>query len=69
MTPQRSYVRLTVYMSKNLEEGHRWLAQAQRGGMEDAEGAAYEYYTHEVANECLKYATSLLKNVERLLTK
>ena len=34
-----------------------------------AEGAAYEYYTQEVAHECLKYATSILSSVEKLLSR
>jgi len=34
-----------------------------------AEGAAYEYYTQEVAHKCLKCATSILSSVEKLLSK
>jgi len=34
-----------------------------------AEGIASEYYTQEMAEKCLKYATSILNGVERLLTK
>ncbi len=34
-----------------------------------AEGAAYEYYTQEVANNCLRYATSILSSVEKLLSR
>ena len=34
-----------------------------------AEGAAYEYYTQGVANKCIKYATSILTSVDRLLSK
>jgi HEPN domain-containing protein len=34
-----------------------------------AEGAAYEYYTREIANKCIKHATSILSSVDRLLSK
>jgi len=34
-----------------------------------AEGAAYEYYTQEMAERCIKYATSILTSVDRLLTR
>jgi len=34
-----------------------------------AEGAAYEYYTQEMADRCIKYATSILTSVDRLLTR
>jgi len=34
-----------------------------------AEGTASEYYTQEMAEKCLKYATSILKSVERFLTR
>lgn len=34
-----------------------------------AEGAAHDYYTQEMAERCIKYATSILSTVERLLSK
>lgn len=34
-----------------------------------AEGAAHEYYTQEMADKCIRYATSILSAVERLLSK
>jgi HEPN domain-containing protein len=34
-----------------------------------AEGAAHEYYTREMADKCIRYATSILSAVERLLGK
>jgi HEPN domain-containing protein len=34
-----------------------------------AEGSAHEYYTQEMADKCIKYATSILNSVERLLGK
>jgi len=33
-----------------------------------AEGAAYEYYTREMADKCIRYATSILSAVEKLLS-
>jgi HEPN domain-containing protein len=33
-----------------------------------AEGTASEYYTQEMAERCLRYATSILNKVERLLS-
>ena len=33
-----------------------------------AEGTASEYYTQEIAEECLRYATSILNRVDRFLT-
>ena len=34
-----------------------------------AEGAAYEYYTQEMADKCIKYATSILTSVTKSLTR
>ena len=34
-----------------------------------AEGAANDYYTQEMADRCIRYATSILSTVERLLNK
>ncbi len=34
-----------------------------------AEGAAYEYYTKEMADECIKYATLILTSVDKFLTR
>ena len=34
-----------------------------------AEGAAYEYYTQEMADKCIKYATLILTSVDRLLAR
>lgn len=34
-----------------------------------AEGAAHEYYIPEMADKCIRYATSILSSVERLLSK
>jgi HEPN domain-containing protein len=34
-----------------------------------AEGAAHEYYTQEMADKCIRYATSILSSVDRLLSK
>ena len=34
-----------------------------------AEGAAHDYYTQEMADRCIRYATSILSTVERLLNK
>jgi HEPN domain-containing protein len=34
-----------------------------------AEGAAHEYYTQEMADRCIKYATLILSSVDRLLSK
>jgi HEPN domain-containing protein len=33
------------------------------------EGASYEYYSEELAERCIKYATSILSNVESALTR
>ena len=32
-----------------------------------AEGTAYEYYTQEMADRCIRYATSILTSVSKLL--
>ncbi len=34
-----------------------------------AEGATYEYYSKNMAEKCIKYATSILNTVEKLLTE
>ena len=34
-----------------------------------AEGAAHDYYTQQMADRCIRYATSILSTVERLLSK
>jgi len=34
-----------------------------------AEGTAAEYYTQEMADKCLKYATSILNHVEKFLAR
>jgi len=34
-----------------------------------AEGAAHEYYTQEMADKCIGYATSILNSVDKLLSK
>jgi HEPN domain-containing protein len=34
-----------------------------------AEGAAHEYYTQEMADKCIRYATSISSAVERSLSK
>jgi len=34
-----------------------------------AEGAAYEYYTREMADRCIRYATSILTSVDKFLTR
>ncbi len=34
-----------------------------------AEGAAYEYYTQEMADRCIKYATLILTSVDKFLTR
>ena len=34
-----------------------------------AEGAAYEYYTREMADRCIRYATSILTSVYKFLTR
>jgi HEPN domain-containing protein len=34
-----------------------------------AEGTTHEYYTQEMADKCIGYATSILSSVDRLLSK
>jgi HEPN domain-containing protein len=34
-----------------------------------AEGTTHEYYTQEMADKCIRYATSILNSVDRLLSK
>ena len=34
-----------------------------------AEGPAYKYYTEEMAERCIKYATLMLNNTEKFLSK
>ncbi len=34
-----------------------------------AEGAAYEYYTQEMADSCIKYATLILTSADKFLTR
>ena len=34
-----------------------------------AEGAAYEYYTQEMADRCIRYATSISTSVSKLLAR